>query len=211
MSPARKAAEAAFTSRALSHVDEGDQPIVIVKRHRAAVVNDDVHAQGKVDEQQVEETRVPRIYRVETEPALPDGSSDPSSAIKSSDETSGRSDEQYAPQPVVQGKRRRRPRKNGEVTVIRPSRTDVARATSLRSNPGESSPVTAPASRSPEQGFDLDIATIRSRASARYASIMASIQKLEREATWKAEAAEAVRWIRQAIADYGLTAQDLGL
>lgn len=207
------AAEAAFISRASSHVDEGEQPIVIVKRHRAAVLNDDVHAQGKVDEERVEGTRAPRIYRVETEPALPDGSSDPSSAVKSSDETSGRSSEQYAPQPVVQSKRRRRPKKNGEVTVIRPGRTDVARATSLRSNSGESSPVTAPASRNLEQGFDFDIATIRSRTSASYASIMASIQKLERqaEAIWKAEAAEAARWVRQAIADYGLTAQDLGL
>jgi hypothetical protein len=42
---------------------------------------------------------------------------------------------------------------------------------------------------------------------------MARILKLERqaEAVKRVEVARAVRWIRQAVADYGLTADDLGL
>lgn len=57
------------------------------------------------------------------------------------------------------------------------------------------------------------MATLRRRAREDYARLMAKILKLERqaEAVKKAEAASAMRWIRRAVADHGLTADDLGL
>lgn len=47
----------------------------------------------------------------------------------------------------------------------------------------------------------------------RYERLMAEIRDLDHqaEAVRKVESAEVVRWIRKAIVDYGLDAEDLGL
>lgn len=76
---------------------------------------------------------------------------------------------------------RRRVRKHGEVTITRPGPPDFG--------------------------------DLKRRALADLDAIRAEIRRLERqaEALRKAEAAEAVRWIRKEIAAYGFKASDLGL
>ena len=61
--------------------------------------------------------------------------------------------------------------------------------------------------------FDSDIETLRRRTLEDCEVLAGKILRLERQAQAleQAEAAHAVRWIRQAVADYGLTADDLGL
>ena len=63
------------------------------------------------------------------------------------------------------------------------------------------------------QDFDFGIATSGPSAPGGYQALKARIKKLERraEAARKVEAAKAARWIKRAIATYGLRASDLGL
>lgn len=57
------------------------------------------------------------------------------------------------------------------------------------------------------------IASFNLSASEEYASILARIERLELRAAGirKTEASKAIRWIKEAIKDYGLEASDLGL
>jgi hypothetical protein len=61
--------------------------------------------------------------------------------------------------------------------------------------------------------WDFDLAVTRDGAPSRYRALRAEIEALRQraEAVRKVEAAQAVRWIKRAIADYGLSARDLGL
>lgn len=96
----------------------------------------------------------------------------------------------------------RRPRspRSSKVTIIRPSATDSDPAGDADSHDETVSPLawaTTPAS---------------GELVARLAALNAEIEELQRQAleAKRAEAAEAVRWIKRAIADYDLTAADLG-
>jgi hypothetical protein len=82
---------------------------------------------------------------------------------------------------------------HGEVTIIRPPAPDPAPAS-------DGGRVEAPVL------IDRD-------AIARQEAVRVEIARLQRQAAVlkKAEAAKAVRWIRRAIAEHGLTAEDLGL
>jgi hypothetical protein len=101
---------------------------------------------------------------------------------------------QAADPPTVSKTRTRRRRVlHGEVTTIRPVRNEL----------GESS--------------DMDSATLQfgvgEAERSRYTELMNEIAGLEREAkaVKEAEARAAVRWIRKAIAEYGISASELGL
>jgi hypothetical protein len=67
------------------------------------------------------------------------------------------------------------------------------------------------------ESSDIDFATLQFGVSeeerSRYTELMNEIAGLEREAkaVRDAEAAAAVRWIRKAIAEYGISASELGL
>lgn len=87
-------------------------------------------------------------------------------------------------EPTTASERRRRRRRHGEVTIIRPERPSAN-----------------------------EFAELRREAMVRHERLMVEIRKIDRqaEAMRKVEAAKVVRWIRQAIDDYGLDAKDLGL
>jgi hypothetical protein len=80
-------------------------------------------------------------------------------------------------------RRRRQARRSGSVTVIRP-----------------------------EPPSSTELAQRRREAEERYELLMTEVRALDSqiEAARRAEAAKAVRWIRKAIADYDLRAEDLG-
>ena len=210
VSQARLAAEAAFTTLPSPHDESTDAPVVLVKRNRTVAASSEDNVGTDAGREHVEEARAPRVYRIEPtlSPGLPNEVSDESRAA-----VSGNSGDAASSQSVFHSKRRHRPRKHGDVTVIRPDHANTLEGTDSSADRQRLSPRAAPEG-SPAVGvFDLDIATLRRRTHEDYALLMARILKLERqaEAVKRVEVARAVRWIRQAVADYGLTADDLGL
>jgi hypothetical protein len=98
---------------------------------------------------------------------------------------------------VTQVKRRRR-RLNGEVTIIRPPSQAVGE--------GASSKEGTPTHDDGRFGVALE-------AQRRHENLLARIVLLERQAdkARNAEAATAIRWVKKAIKDYGISAEELGL
>jgi hypothetical protein len=197
MSAARLAAEAAFTATPAPDSESGEKPVVTVKRNRPVETVDAAERDSNKQQEQVEETRAPRTFRVEhpsirlPEPA-PTGLELGSSSVDGGTETV----QPRAPQPALPRKSRRK--RHGDVTIIRPS---------------QGMPCPTVAKRRSSRGFVFEIAEIGSSASREYASIMAQIRQLEQraEAVRKLESSQAVRWIKRAIVHYGLDAADLGL
>jgi hypothetical protein len=223
-SQARLAAEAAFTQRPITLVANAGPQVVVVKRKKAIV------PAGKGDPIETEfhepmkEARTPRVFRVDS-PVVGSGPavevSEQPPAVGASPDFNASVGVGALPAQVVQIKRRRRRIPRAEVTIIRPA--------------APSGPVTSdpPAGRPAEmlllqelrllepcfaalraaQDFDFGIATSGRGAPSRYQALKAQIKKLEQraEAARKAEAARAARWIKRAIAAYGLRASDLGL
>jgi hypothetical protein len=178
-SQARIDAESVFTP-VQTPSSIGSVPVVVVKRRKVVVANESVDgSHDGADEDGA--ARFPKVYRVEPsmgeelEEAL-----DPGAAIAQGGDTSPVRDAAR----LNDSGRRRRQKKHGNVTIIKP----------------------APPSSS-------ELAERRRKAMERYELLMTEIRKLDRqaEAVRKVEAAKAVRWIRKAIADYELDADDLGL
>lgn len=214
-SQARLAAEAAFKEPLPTHGPSTDGPVVVVKRIRVVPGGDEEAAASDDRPGQVVEARAPKVYRAEPtwRPGLPKGASDESRAPDSLDDSPGNSGDPGASEPVLHSKRRRRPRKHGDVTVIRPDHSE-ARETTDRSSHLQNPPTpAAPTDGRAAEIFDSDIETLRRRTLEDCEVLAGKILRLERQAQAleQAEAAHAVRWIRQAVADYGLTADDLGL
>lgn len=212
MSPARLAAEASFTAMPAPEGESGEKPVVTVKRNRPVETVDAAERDSNKQQEQVEETRAPRTFRVEhpsirlPEPA-PAGLELGSSSVDGAAETV----QPRAPQPAPPRKSRRK--RHGDVTIIRPSQPDSGDAVNPSTGHEEGMPCPTVAKRRSSRGFVFEIAEIGSSASREYASIMARIQQLEEraEAIRKLESSEAVRWIKRAIVHYGLDAADLGL
>jgi hypothetical protein len=159
-----------------------------VKRRRIASTDDRVS--GKDDAQVLaDEVRAPRVFQVERQP---EGQTEPNPDGQLGLSSSA----------VAQVKRRRR-RLNGEVTIIRPS------SQALGEGATSENPIGASRAPTDDDGrFGVPLETQR-----RHQKLLARIALLERQAdkARNAEAATAVRWIRKAIKDYGISAEELGL
>lgn len=205
LSQARLAAEAAF-SAPRPRVDVDDGPLIVVKR-RKAVVTDGGYLPGE-DHEHSGESRAPKVYRVEHGPdsVAADEPSAPSEATGGAD-----SHDEISVQPLAPLKRRRRVKRHGEVTIIRPPAPDGLGERLLTAS-AEESAATSDETIFTEK-FVQEIAALKRRAMADMASVQFEIRKLERqaEAARKVEAAQAVRWIRKAMVEYDLEPADLGL
>ena len=222
-SQARLAAEAAFAQRSITPVANAEPKVVVIKRKKAIV------PPGKDDPTETElqdpikESRTPRVFRVDS-PVVGSGAA---VAASEQPEAGGASPDFHASvgvgaltAQVVRIKRKRRRIPRAEVTIIRSAAT---------SGPVVSDP---PARREAEmllqelkcleprlaalraaQDFDFGIAASGRGAPGSYQALKAKIKKLEKraEAARKVETAKAARWIKRAIATYGLRASDLGL
>jgi hypothetical protein len=181
VSQARLAAEALFA--APPPLTPADQPVVVVKRKRSlAQPSDEKSAEGV--QSTGEEVRTPKVFRVE---------STAGTSGRASGNGDGDGDE---PNGSATPRRRRRSRvQRGEVTIIRP-------APAASGRPSEDD----------AQDF-LDFPFDARLALQGYRALMDQVEELQQQAlaVKKAEAAEAVRWIKRAIAEYGLSASELGL
>jgi hypothetical protein len=205
LSDARIAAEAMFEKRTSRELVGG--PVVVVKRKRAIAASDDDDGETGDDPQQAENLRLPRVYRIEHEssPTTPELSV--ASAGEQAFDAPGSGYGDVTPSTGVhQRNRRRRTKKHGTVTVIRPAELG-------ESSGSNETPSAASVPESAADQFAFDIVSLRQRTLAALKSISAELQSLERkaEAVRKTEAASAVRWIRKAIAKYGFKSSDLGL
>lgn len=177
-SPARLAAESAFSIVTTIAPTTDDRPVVIVRRRRVAIdgeCEDRSHDGGD----QNEATRPPKVYRVDSGPF--EESKEPAASLGAAHTAGG--DVPGQDNGLVVSRRPRRS-KHGGVTIIRPA---------------------LPAAS--------ELAEQTRMAKEQYERIKAEIRKLDRhiEAARQVEVGRAVRWIRQAIAEYGLEAKDLGL
>jgi len=222
-SQARLAAEAAFAQQPITRVANAEPQVVVIKRKKAIVPPGEGDPTETDLQDPIKESRTPRVFRVDS-PVVGSGAA---VAVSEQPEAGGASPDFHASvgvgaltAQVVQIKRRRRRIPRAEVTIIRSATT---------SGPVVSDP---PASREAElllqelkrlepcfaalraaQDFDFGIETSGRSAPSRYQALKAKIKKLEQraEAARKVEAAKAARWIKRAIATYGLRASDLGL
>jgi len=195
-SRARLAAEAAFAKRPVTSVSEAGPRVVVVKRKRAVVPDPAGHFIEAEVPAPLAEARAPRVFRVDA----PIVASDP--AVEGAEQLVEGASRDFAEAAGPQKKRRRRTL-HGEVTIVRPADPQV---------PVESEPA-ARRTLGPAQDFDLGIPTSDRDAPSRYQALIAEIDELKgrAEAAKSIEAARAVRWIKRAIATYGLSASDIGL
>jgi len=218
-SAARLAAEAFFAATPATAPDEAD--MTEVPRRRDAVATDrevcpETPNQSKPRDE--EETRAPRVFRI-------DSVAPAAAPVSAPAEPEARPDQLPVADTLPQNSavsrlpRRKARRLHGEVTIIRPVQGSTSQG-SVAALPVQAEPQLAART-------DHGIEPVPSRTQRRqprphmeqsddawphYPRLMARIRMLEMEAqVLKArEAAEAAEWIRQAIAAYGLTAQDLG-
>lgn len=175
-SSARLVAESAFSVAATTAPDTAGTTVVIVRRKKLAVDGDHDDSSHEGDEA----TRLPKVYRVD---ARSPEESDASAAERDGADNSRGGASQGQDARVV-GSRRRRHRKHGGVTIVRPA------------------PPTA-----------SELADRTRMAKEQYERLKDEIRKLDRqiEAAREVEVGKAVRWIREAMDEYGLDAKDLGL
>lgn len=205
LSQARLAAEAAFLAPR-PRTDADDCPVIVVKRKKAVAV--DGHDIRGDENEHSGESRAPKVFRVEHGP-----DPDASEAVNDPAEATGISDshDEISVNLVAPLKRRRRVKRHGEVTIIRPQMPHGV-GERVQATLTEEYAVT-PAGRIFTDSLVEEIAALKRRAIADLAAVQSEIRKLEwqAEAARKTEAAQAVRWIRKAMAEYGLTSADLGL
>lgn len=169
----------------------------MVKRKRAVDVLAVVRQGAQPDEPQ---RRPPKVFRAVVPIGLPDATDEarPAEDAPSVHTAPDGSGEVAAPP------RRRRRKRHGEVKVIyaAPAATDEP----------DGGPDSTDAAAVPRPPLGFDLSSLSLSRNPQYQALMAEIAMLEQEATRvrKAEAADTVRWIRKAIADYDLSAADLG-
>lgn len=177
-SSARLAAESAFSGITASETATSARPVIIVRRKKLPVDGEhDDRSPG--DDRHHGATRDPKVYRVDSGQVEEPERSAAQAGVANASER--------GPSPGRDGgavvSRRRRHRKHGGVTIVRP----------------------APPSA-------CELAERARVAKEQYERLRAEISELDRqiEAAREVEVGKAVRWIRQAIAEYGLEAKDLG-
>jgi hypothetical protein len=212
-STARQAAEAFFSAkRAAPEVASGE--VLIRRRESRLPLTQDRSVPAPEDK--ADEPRGPTVHRLPTgsveaaEPMLPP--EDATAGVTS--EPAADQQSLLSPAPKVLRRKKRR-QLHGEVTIIRSSEApqvlQEAAAPITPTSPEPASPVAPrPASDSPAGPGH---ATSLLDNWPRYPKLIAQIKALEAaaEQAKHREAAEAVRWIKQAIRAHGLTPQDLGL
>lgn len=177
-SAARLAAESAFSIVTTAPtIDDG--PVVIVRRRKVVVDGDHYDSHHDAGDQN-EATRSPKVYRVESAP-LEDGKESAAELGVANPSEDGASLDQ---DDRVSASRRRRHRKHGGVTIIRPP---------------------APTA--------MELAQRTRTVEEQYERLREELQKLdlEIETARAVEVGKAVSWIRKAIAEYDLDGKDLGL
>lgn len=204
LSQARLAAEAAFLPPTPVVVND-DGPVIVVKRKKA-VVTECGYLPDENDEH-AEESRAPKVYRVDHGPESDASDADADAEGEGEGEAAEAGGaghhEEISVKPVAPLKRRRRVKRHGEVTIIRPPMPEGIGETVM---PSTGEPVFS------EKSVQ-ELAALKRRALADLARVQSAIQELERqaEAAWKVEVAQAVTWIRKSMAEYDLKLADLGL
>jgi hypothetical protein len=194
MSQAREAAEAAFAPRT---ADRQDGPLVVVKRTRSIGTSAGDH-QAPQRSMPDDDDRKTRVFRVRSVQALHGEREEFSQDTTRSLEAP--SVPQHKAMASASHRRSRRNAFHGKVTIIRPPSPDQSTA---GSTPGAT-----------ERDYTAaGLPMVHRDTIARYEAVMAEIESLKRLAAVlkRNEARSAARWIRKAIAEHGLTAQDLGL
>jgi len=222
-SQARLAAEAAFAQRPITRVANAEPQVVVIKRKKAIVPPGEGDPIETELQDAIRESRTPRVFRLDA-PVVGSGAAMP---VSEQLEACGAPADPHASvgvgalaEEVVQVKRRRRiPR--GEVTIIRPAAATRGPAANDPAGGREPEMLLQELKRlepcfaalRAAQDFDFGIATSGRSAPGSYQALKAKIRKLEQraEAARKVEAAKAARWIKRAIANYGLCASDIGL
>lgn len=212
-SAARQAAEAWFALRPPSSCEPADTPVT-VRRKKPRIEAPSEGPPATV--QDCEERRAPKVFRIAptaAEPTLPGGRAGPVGVPAAPAAMPERAGEmQGAPVPSSAPRRRRR-HLHGEVSIIRPAQRSTVDDAAEDSPTMEAEPAAPLQAPLPARSARRRGQTDRTDTGPRYPALLARIGELEAEAQrLKAlEAAQAVRWIRQAIKTYGLSAQDLGL
>jgi hypothetical protein len=197
VSKARLEAEAAFEQRPQR---SRDKPVVVVKRKRSVGVSTETHTQSSASST-ADVSRTPRVFRVESVLVVDDNTRGASkAAARPLGGPTALLDEEASNTEVKSPKRHRRRDVHGKITIIRPERT-----TAFAAGGPDRLPIEQESSVFSSLSRDSDLV-------ARYDVVMAEIEALRRKAVElrKIESAGAVRWIKRAIADYDLTAEDLG-
>jgi hypothetical protein len=177
----RQAREAAEAAFGQHRLASEEAPPVVVVKRRRSI-GDAIAGHSGFERSGPEgQAREARVVRVESLLALQDDKAEPPQA--------------EAPAPASPPRRSRRRAPHGAVTIIRPAPPVASDGAETLQRPSGKNDM-----------VDRDAIT-------RYEAVMAEIESLKRHADVlrKAEARRAVRWIRKAMFDYGLTAQDLGL
>jgi hypothetical protein len=212
-SPARLAAEAAFTQRPIARAAHAEPQVVVIKRKQATVPAGEGDPVNTESQQPMKVGRTPRVFRIDSaveQPQAPGATTGPDASVGVGTSLTAQ---------AVQIKRRRSRIPRAEVTIIRPAAVAGVAGDPQASRDAET-PLQDLKSLEPcsaalraAQHFDLGIATSGASAASRYQALRARIEQLERraEAARRIEAARAVRWIKRAIAAYDLRASDLGL
>jgi len=239
LSAARLALEAAFSSTPASREDvpqtaDAKGPEVVIKRKKALASSSEAAAGTTSCETDAPE-RAPRIFRVETgissahghAPALASAQPDVGPPVFG-DTAFGTAASAGASEPVpsIPTRRQRRRAAPAVVTFVA-SRDDKSSAAVAGTavEPEVEAAVLADrlAALEPEfsairraQSFDLESAGERRSSLATSSGLPALLAEIERlkmlaEAAREQEAAQAVKWIKKAMAKYGLTARDVGL
>jgi hypothetical protein len=208
-SQARLIAEAAFVQRPSVSAANAGPNVVVIKRKKAIAVPGVGDAVIAGSDGLVEETRTPRVFRVET-PIL--------GSMQDVDVSASDVGASPAPPVHLKPKRRRTPRP--VVTIIHPPDPPAPLAID-RQAPAEADVLVEKlrhlepslASLHAAQSLDVDLSRLGRRASTRHHALRARIERLNKlaEVARKTEAARAVHWIKRAIITYGLEKEDLGL
>lgn len=160
---------------------------VVVKRKRTLLTGDDATVDGHAPAEAAT-VRAPRVFRVE------------GSLETASEQVEGPVMPKASEEPRPRKRRRRVP--HGEVTIIRPVAIDLSEI----ERPSDFG-------RPHEQSVAVPDFGVAPEDQRRYVKLLTEIARLERQAqaAKQAEAAAAVHWIRKAIAEYAIGADELGL
>jgi len=219
-SHARRVAEAAFVKRPAPSVSNAGAQMVVVKRKKA-IIPPGAGDPGNADSAEpMVPTRAPRVFRVDSRVVGSAPAADLAEPLPVSGASADPNASAGVPAPPMVPTKRRSRTRHGEVTIIHPARPSTPTVTDPLAGHGGEAGVQGRKSRKPDfseprgtRQFDLGLAATEDGAPSRYRALRAEIEALRQraEAVRKVEAAQAVRWIKRAIADYGLSARDLGL
>jgi hypothetical protein len=193
--------------------------MVVVKRKKA-IIPLGAGDPGNADSAEpMEPTRAPRVFRVDSPIVGSAPAADVAEPLPVRGASADPNDSAGVPAPPVVPTKRRSRMRHGEVTIIRPAGPNTPTVTDPLAGRGGETGVQGTKSPKPDlrepsgtQQFDLGLAVTGDGAPSRYRALRAEIEALRQraEAVRKVEAAQAVGWIKRAIADYGLSARDLG-